>query len=99
MFVVLVDFEIQQDYALDFLAAVKQQAQDSLKNEGGCLRFDVAVDNGSNTSFVLYEIYSDAGAFDHHLQTSHFKSFDHRTKAMVLEKRVRTLTLQESGTP
>lgn len=97
MFVILVDFEIYEKSAAEFLTAIRTQASDSLSNEDGCLRFDVCLDNASATSIMLYEIYNDASAFDLHLETSHFKSFDQNTKHMVAEKRVRTLTLQQGG--
>lgn len=97
MFVVLVHFEVREAALPAFLSAVAKQADDSLTSEEGCLRFDVCRDNEKATEIVLYEIYHDAGAFDRHLETGHFKKFDESTRHMVAKKSVRTLTLLEGA--
>ena len=40
----------------------------------------------------LYEVYDDRAAFDAHLSTPHFKSFDAATAGMIRSKKVRALT-------
>ena len=47
-------------------------AQGSVQNEPGCLRFDVIQDSADPNRIWLYEVYVDQAAFKAHLQTPHF---------------------------
>ena len=66
MFVVTVDFRSAPDKATDFLAALRENAAASVRDEPGCLRFDVCTDPDDPTRVFLYEIYTDAAAFEAH---------------------------------
>lgn len=88
MFVVTVQFRVKQEHHAAFLDAVVQNAATSLANEADCRVFDVCTDpHGSQTVF-LYEVYVSAAAFDHHLQTPHFKEFDRLVTPWVADKQV-----------
>ncbi|MFD2205893.1 putative quinol monooxygenase [Kiloniella antarctica] len=91
MFVVLVDFEIIAGFEDCFSEAIKDQANTSLKKEPGCHYFDVCQDPLSSQKFFLYELYCDASAFDTHLKSEHFLSFDKRVTNWVSHKSVRLL--------
>ena len=97
MYVVTVAFEIRPEAAAAFLPLMLENARKSLAEEPGCLRFDVCgegagdQDVGSDAPPVrifLYEIYRDRGAFDAHLASAHFQSFDAATRPMVASKQV-----------
>jgi quinol monooxygenase YgiN len=47
-------------------------AEASVRNEPGCLRFDVCSVAGDPHRFVLYELYTDAAAFEAHKASPHF---------------------------
>ena len=43
-----------------------------MRDEPGCLRFDVCSVEGDEHRFVLYELYADAAAFAAHKAAPHF---------------------------
>lgn len=88
MYVVLVHFEIDPDYSDEFKQAVQKQAQHSLSREEDCLQFDVCVSPTDPASFLLYEIYTNEEAFQHHAKTNHFKSFSEHTREWVKNKTI-----------
>ena len=88
MYVVTVSFRQKPEHAEEFLTAIRDNAAQSLQDEPGCHRFDVAIgDDGPETVF-LYELYTDRAAFDAHLQTAHFKAFDALVAPWVASKDV-----------
>jgi len=76
MFIVTVTFAINQDNVTEFVEIMKKQAYNSLKNEEGCMQFDVCQDPEDARRIFLYEVYIDSDAFDVHLKTDHFLDFD-----------------------
>ena len=96
MFVVLVEFRLNEGSEAPFLEAVLRQARDSLEKEEHCRQFDVCVDAEDPSTIILYELYDTRGDFDDHLDSDHFQNFDTHTKAMVATKAVRLLTQAES---
>lgn len=88
MFAVTVTFEIKPENVDRFLALVQENAQTSLRDEPGCQLFDICHTLGETTVF-LYEIYDSKAAFDAHLASAHFKTFDAATARMVDSKDAR----------
>ncbi|MEH6548150.1 MAG: putative quinol monooxygenase [Sneathiella sp.] len=91
MYVVLVEFEIESDHFNAFKIRVLRQAKDSLALETECHIFDVCVDTDADNHIVLYEHYSNRAAFEHHLDSDHFKDFDSEVTPWILSKSVRSL--------
>lgn len=92
MFIVTVRFDIDAKSADLFLPAVIEQAKNSLQLEEHCHTFDVCVSTENSASFYLYEKYTDTNAFDLHLQSEHFKTFDATVSPWTVEKSVATWT-------
>lgn len=92
MHVVIVDFEIDPAHWDAFLPLMLAQAANSLAKEPDCLQFDVCTEPDAPHRVFLYEIYGDAAAFDAHLASDHFKTFDAAVAPMVRAKTVRQLT-------
>ena len=90
MFVVVVEFTARSEHAAAFRERVQQQAQDSLNLEPECHVFDVCVDPDREELVLLYEVYTDRAAFDLHLASNHFKSFDAEVRDWVANKQVST---------
>lgn len=90
MFAVCVTFEIAPDHIGRFRDLVLAQAQTSIRSEPGCRRFDVLVDEDTPNEVFLYELYDDATAFDTHLESDHFRTFDADVKPMIKHKVVKT---------
>ena len=94
MFVITVDFEIKSEFVNEFRNRVLQQAKDSLNNEKKCFTFDVCFDEKNTNKVFLYEIYQDKDAFDYHLKSDHYLSFDKDVKNWVTKKTVNQLIKQ-----
>lgn len=97
MFVVLVHFEIHPGFEQPFHEAVKLQARNSVLLEEQCHVFDVCQSNTDLASFALYELYSDAQAFDIHMKSTHFLAFDQLVSPWVKNKAVQLLTRTGTG--
>ena len=89
MFSLMVQMEVQPGRREVFLAGMAANAEASVRDEPGCLRFDVCSVDGDEHRFLLYELYADAAAFEAHKATPHFAQW--RTVAeQVLEGQVNT---------
>ena len=88
-FAITVAFAVRPKRLATFLALVRENAAASLRAEAGCLSFDVLRPlSAGGPDVLLYEVYSDRAAFDAHLASRHFLSFDAATREMVLAKTI-----------
>lgn len=90
MYTVTVQFVIRKDAADEFLTLMVENAEASLQSEAGCLQFDVCWNQAEPTEIFLYEVYRDSAAFDAHLASAHFQTFDAAVCDMVVNKLVKT---------
>lgn len=95
-FALLVTIRTRPGAADLFLNRIRAAAEAAVREEEGCLRFDVARDEGDPDVFVLFEVYADAGALEVHHATPHFLAFQAQAGDLVVEKTRRRLTLYES---
>ena len=72
MFSLVVQMEVRPGSREDFLAGMTANAEAAVRDEVGCLRFDLCSVEGEENRFVLYELYTDAEAFAAHKQAPHF---------------------------
>ena len=72
MFSLIVHLQIDPACRDEFLDAIRANAEASVRDEPGCLRFDVCSVADDPTRFVLYELYADAAAFADHKAAPHF---------------------------
>jgi autoinducer 2-degrading protein len=72
VYVVIVDIQIKPERREAFLEEMIRNATSSLRDEPGCVRFDVVQDEADPDHLILYEIYRDRASFDDHLKTAHF---------------------------
>ena len=89
-FAVCVAFEISGKMVPEFTDLLRQNARDSLLREPGCLQFDICTDSSDPCEFFLYEVYDSPEAFDNHLKSNHFKTFDAAVSSMIINKQVKT---------
>jgi autoinducer 2-degrading protein len=75
MFSLVVHLEVRPGSREEFLAGMTANAEASVRDEPGCLRFDVCSVDGEENRFVLYELYTDADAFAAHKRTPHFSAW------------------------
>ncbi len=72
MFSLVVQMEVRPGRREEFLAGMAANAEASVRDEPGCLRFDVCSVADDPHRFVLYELYTDAEAFAAHKASPHF---------------------------
>ena len=72
MFSLVVQMEVRPGRREEFLAGMAANAEASVRDEPGCLRFDVCAVDGDENRFLLYELYTDADAFAAHKAAPHF---------------------------
>ncbi|MFU8872743.1 putative quinol monooxygenase [Micromonospora sp. SL4-19] len=73
MFTVVVHLEVRPDRLEEFLTGIETNARASLRDEPGCLRFDVHRIADAPNRFLLYEIYRNAAAFhQEHRSAPHY---------------------------
>ena len=90
MFAVTVTLVINPKRMAAFMPLMHANAQASLTGEAGCHRFDVCTDPARPNEVFLFELYEDAAAFDAHLASDHFKTFDTHVADMITSKDVKT---------
>ena len=72
MYTLIVSLQVLPDKRDRFLAAIAENAAASVRDEPGCVRFDVLEDAQRPNRFYFYEIYRDATAFAAHKAAPHF---------------------------
>ena len=88
MYVVIAPLQIKEGAKEQVLEALLPNAQGAVRDEPGCLRFDVIQDAGDPNRVWVYEIYTGEEAFQAHTQSPHFlKAID----------TIRSLTGEASG--
>jgi len=75
-YVVTVGFVVKAAHVEDFRTAMIENARTSRADEPGCRQFDVCIDPARPNAVFLYERYDDRAAFEAHLASTHFKTFD-----------------------
>ncbi len=72
MYVLIVPIHIQPEHREAFLESMLDDAIGSVRDEPGCLRFDVIQDSSDPNCIYLYEVYQDEAAFQAHTEAPHF---------------------------
>ena len=96
-YVILAEFDVPAEHTDAFLRLVRDNAAASVRDEPGCLRFDVLRPENGSERIALYEIYRDRAAFEAHLRTPHFALFDAAVKPLVLDRCMRSFELHENA--
>jgi quinol monooxygenase YgiN len=89
MFSLMVQLQVRPGRRAEFLDAMSANAEASVRDEPGCLRFDVCSVGADEQRFVLYELYADADAFTAHKATTHFARW-RAVAGEVVESQVNT---------
>jgi (4S)-4-hydroxy-5-phosphonooxypentane-2,3-dione isomerase len=72
MYVLIVSARVKPEQRGRFLEAIEGNAVTSVRDEPGCLRFDVVRDNDDPDHYLFYEVYRDSEAFAAHRASDHF---------------------------
>ena len=72
MHVVIVSANVKPEQRGRFLEAIEDNAVSAVRDEPGCLRFDVVCDREDPDHYLFYEVYRDEEAFAAHRASDHF---------------------------
>ena len=91
MLVLLVNLHVKPDKVEDFVRAIMENARSAVRDEPGCLRFDVSQDLEDPSRIYLYEVYEDDEALEAHRQAPHFLKWRDTVQDWHAEPAVRHL--------
>lgn len=72
MYCILLKTQLEPGACAAFMQAMQVNAAASVRDEPGCLTFDVWCDRSDPDRVWLYEVYRDEAAFEAHMRTAHF---------------------------
>jgi (4S)-4-hydroxy-5-phosphonooxypentane-2,3-dione isomerase len=72
MYVLVVSAKVKPEQRGRFLEAIEDNAVTAVRDEPGCLRFDVVRDSDDPDHYLFYEVYRDADAFAAHRASDHY---------------------------
>ena len=90
MLALVVSLHVKPDQRDKFLAAAEDDSICSVRDEPGCLRFDVLRDEADENHFYYYEVYRDEGAFQAHSQAPHYARWREAAAVVLAEPAQRT---------
>ena len=85
MFALIVSIWVKPEKLERFLEAAEENSTASVRDEAGCLRFDVVRDQAEPNHFLYYEVYRDEEAFGAHRQTPHYTRWRQAAAECVVE--------------
>ncbi len=68
-------YRIKPEHLETFKRRMRVHAETSLRNEPGCVRFDVNQGRDDPTQFLMYEVFRDQAAWEAHGSSPHAASF------------------------
>jgi quinol monooxygenase YgiN len=81
----VVNLDIEASSFDKFMAAARDNAEASMKDEG-CHEFNVGISKDHSHHVLFFEVYDNADALARHQQTDHYKDYVEKTKDMVLRR-------------
>lgn len=88
MYSILLKTRLKQGSRDAFLSAMRNNAAASVRDEPGCISFDVLLDRSDSDVVWLYEIYVDEAALDDHMRTAHFMASRPLVEPLILDQEV-----------
>ncbi|MBD3005388.1 MULTISPECIES: putative quinol monooxygenase [unclassified Streptomyces] len=86
MFALIVSLHVQPGKREEFLRVIQANAEASLRDEPGCLRFDIIEQHDAENRFLLYEVYQDEQAFyEGHRGSAHYARWRERMPHLLVE--------------
>lgn len=80
MYVLIVPIQIKEGFKDQFIEATLLDAQGSVRDEPGCMRFDFIQDPTDANRVWLYEVYKDEAAMEAHRQAPHLLKWRETTQ-------------------
>jgi autoinducer 2-degrading protein len=84
-----VEYDVVPGQIDNFLAALKENAEASVK-EPGCRELNISVSQKDPNHVFIYEVYNDAAAAEAHTATDHFKKYKAATAGMTTKREAKS---------
>lgn len=68
----VISIRVRPGHRARFLEGISRNARAAVRDEPGCLRFDVVADGREPDLYWVYEVFSDEAALREHRRTPHF---------------------------
>jgi (4S)-4-hydroxy-5-phosphonooxypentane-2,3-dione isomerase len=85
MHALFVTVRIKPDQRQRFLDVIEDDAVCSLRDEPGCVDFQVLQDGADQDTYYFYEVYRDEEAFQAHGRTPHFERWRAASQEVLQE--------------
>ena len=72
VYAIWVSVKVKPERREQFLRVIEDDSICSIRDEPGCVRFDVLQDNSDPNRFFFYEVYKDENAFKAHQASAHY---------------------------
>lgn len=86
MYCLLLKTQLKPGSLETFMEAMRINAAASVRDEPGCLVFDVLRDRSDPDRVWLYEVYTDEAAFEAHMRTPHFLASRPLVEPLILRQ-------------
>jgi (4S)-4-hydroxy-5-phosphonooxypentane-2,3-dione isomerase len=86
-----VDLDIVPDQVAGFMAAIKENGENAIK-EPGVREFNITTLASNPNHVFLFEVYENEAAFQAHRATDHFKKYQATTANMIAKRDARPLS-------
>ncbi|MBO0701334.1 MAG: antibiotic biosynthesis monooxygenase [Candidatus Dormibacteraeota bacterium] len=86
MHAIFVTLKIKPQLRERFLEVAEDDAASSVRDEPGCLDFQVLQDRADPDTYYFYEVYRDEEAFQAHGRTPHFERWRAASQEVVQER-------------
>ena len=95
MYAIFVSVKIKPDKVDQFLKVIEDDSICSVRDEPGCVRFDVLQDTSDPLHYYFYEVYADEAGFEAHTKTPHLARWREAAQECVEEQKptIRTNTV------
>jgi len=92
VYAIWVSVKIKPERREQFLSVIEDDSICSVRDEPGCVRFDVLQDNADPDHYYFYEVYHDEAAFKAHTRTPHLARWRAAAAECVSEQLPTTMT-------
>lgn len=85
MYTIFVTVKVKPEMRERFVQVIEDDATSSVRDEPGCVGFDVLQDRSDPDTYYFYEVYRDEAALQAHRQTAHFARWDEAARVVLAE--------------
>ena len=85
MYAIFVSVKVKPEMRDRFLEAIEDDSICSVRDEPGCVRFDVLRDRDNPDQYYFYEVYRDEAALEAHRQAPHYARWAEASRECLAE--------------